>query len=162
MKIHQLPADPGARQKRKRIGRGESSGRGKTAGKGHKGAQARSGGMKGSHFEGGQMPLLRRIPKFGFTNIFRTEYEGVNVSALEKKFEAGAVVDIEALRAARLVRGKGPVKILGNGALGKALTVKAHAFSQSAGEKIANAGGKLEVLPLPRRHAPKDGGPAAD
>ena len=100
MKIHELPGDPGRRQKRKRLGRGEGSGHGKTSGKGHKGHQARSGGTKKpSYFEGGQMPLPRRIPKFGFKNPFRVEYEVVSVSSLEKSFEAGSVVDVEALKA---------------------------------------------------------------
>jgi large subunit ribosomal protein L15 len=157
MKIHELPADPGARQKRKRIGRGESSGRGKTAGQGHKGSQARSGAKKGKNFEGGQMPLMRRLPKFGFTNLFRTAYEAVNVSALAHKFEAGATVDIEAMRAAGLVRGKGPVKVLGDGDLGKALHVSAHKFSQSAGEKISNAGGTLTLIPLKPAPVAKEG-----
>lgn len=147
MKIHELPGDPGTRQKRKRIGRGEGSGRGKTAGKGHKGKQARSGSGPGAHFEGGQMPLVRRIPKFGFTNNFRVEYEAVNLASLEKCFESGATVDIDALRKARLVRTKKPVKILGNGEITKALKVKAHGFSKSAAEKIGKAGGSTEVLP---------------
>ncbi len=146
MKIHELPGDPGRRQKRKRIGRGEASGQGKTAGKGHKGHQARSGGTKKpSYFEGGQMPIARRLPKFGFTNIFRVEYEVVNLSSLEKSFEAGAVVDVEALRAARLVRTTKPVKVLANGEITKALTVKVDAFSKTASEKIAAAGGSIEV-----------------
>jgi len=146
MKIHELPADPGARQKRKRRGRGEGSGLGKTAGHGHKGLQARSGHSHPVHFEGGQMPIARRIPKFGFNNIFRKEYEAVNVSSLEKTFEAGAVVDREALQAARLVRTNKPVKILGNGELTKSFTVKADGFSRSAQEKIAAAGGTAEVV----------------
>jgi large subunit ribosomal protein L15 len=147
MKIHELPGDPGRRQKRKRLGRGEGSGHGKTSGKGHKGHQARSGGTKKpSYFEGGQMPLPRRIPKFGFKNPFRVEYEVVSVSSLEKAFEAGSVVDIEALKAARLVRTTKPVKILANGELTKALTVKANAFSKTASEKISAAGGSSEVV----------------
>lgn len=147
MKIHELPADPGRLQKKKRVGRGEGSGRGRTAGKGNKGGQARSGGGKsGGSFEGGQMPLIRRIPKFGFTNIFRTAFEVVNISSLEKIFPAGSVVDAEALKKARLVRTDKPVKVLGNGELTKSLTVKASAFSQSALEKISNAGGQAEVV----------------
>lgn len=144
MKIHNLPGDPGRQQKRKRVGRGEGSGRGKTAGRGHKGQGARSGGTVPAYFEGGQMPLVRRIPKFGFHNPFRTEYEVVNLSALEKKFEAGATVDQQAMREARLVRTRRPVKVLGNGQITKALKVKADAFSQSAKDKIAAAGGTAE------------------
>ena len=146
MKIHELPGDPGRRQKRKRIGRGEGSGQGKTAGKGHKGQKARSGGGVPAYFEGGQMPLTRRIPKFGFNNIFRKEYEVVNLASLDKKFEAGAVVGVEELRKARLVRSRKPVKILGNGQITKALTVKADAFSDSAREKITAAGGTAEAV----------------
>jgi large subunit ribosomal protein L15 len=146
MKIHELPGDPGRKQKRKRLGRGEGSGHGKTSGKGHKGKQARSGSGPGGHFEGGQMPLIRRIPKFGFHNPFRVEYEVVNVASLAKHFEAGATVDVEALKKARLVRSSKPVKVLGNGDLGKALTVKVNAVSQSALEKINAAGGTVELL----------------
>lgn len=146
MKIHELPGDPGRRQKRKRLGRGEGSGHGKTSGKGHKGKQARSGSGPGAHFEGGQMPLIRRIPKFGFHNPFRTEYEVVNVAALEKHFEAGATVDTEALKKLRLVRTNKPVKVLGHGDLGKSLTVKVNAVSTSAREKITSAGGTVELL----------------
>ena len=146
MKIHELPGDPGRQQKRKRVGRGEGSGLGKTAGKGHKGAQARAGATKGKGFEGGQMPLIRRIPKFGFKNPFRVEYEPVNLSSLEAKFESGATVGVEELKAARLVRTNKPVKILGNGDLSKSLTVKAHAFSKSAAEKISAAGGSTETI----------------
>ncbi len=146
MKIHQLPGDPGRKQKRKRVGRGESSGLGKTAGKGNKGHKARSGGGKHMGFEGGQMPLQRRIPKFGFKNPFRTEYEVVNVSDLERIFEGGSVVDIEALRNARAVRTTKPVKILGNGEISKSLTVRANKFSKSAIAKIEKAGGSTEVI----------------
>lgn len=145
MKIHELPADPGRRQKRKRVGRGEGSGYGKTAGKGNKGQLSRSGGGKGAYFEGGQMPLARRIPKFGFKSPFRVEYEVVNVSSLERVFESGATVDREALRQARLVRGRNPIKILGKGDLSKALTVKADAFSTSALDKITSVGGTVEI-----------------
>lgn len=146
MKLHELPGDPGAKQKKKRLGRGEGSGLGKTSGKGHKGKQARSGSGKGPYFEGGQMPLIRRIPKFGFSNPFRVEYEAVNLSDLEKKFEAGATVDRETLEAARLVRTSKPYKILGKGDLNKSLTVKANAFSKTASEKIVAAGGTAEVV----------------
>lgn len=153
MKIHELPGDPGRKQKKKRLGRGEASGRGKTSGHGHKGKQARSGSGPGAHFEGGQMPLIRRIPKFGFKNPFRVEYEVVNVSSLEKKFEAGATVDRKALEDARLIRTNKPVKILGQGDLAKALNVKAEAFSSSAREKITAAGGTVEQLGKPAETA---------
>lgn len=146
MKIHELPGDPGRKEKRKRVGRGEGSGLGRTAGKGNKGKNARSGSGKTTGFEGGQMPLLRRLPKFGFHNPFRVAYEVVNLAALDKNFQAGAVVDVEALRAARLVRTNKPVKVLGNGELTKALVVKVNAFSTSAEEKIRNAGGTPEVV----------------
>ncbi len=146
MKIHELPADPGRKQKKKRLGRGEGSGRGKTAGKGNKGHQARAGHSKRSPFEGGQMPLMRRIPKFGFTNPFRKEYEVVNVSSLDKVFDTGATVDVEALKKARLVRTDKPVKVLGNGNVSKSFTLKVHAVSQSALDKISNAGGSVELI----------------
>jgi len=146
MKIHELPGDPGRTEKRKRVGRGEGSGLGRTAGKGNKGKNARSGSGKTTGFEGGQMPLLRRLPKFGFNNPFRVAYEVVNLAALDKQFAAGATVDVEALRAARLVRTNKPVKVLGNGELTKALVVKVNAFSASAEEKIRNAGGTAEVV----------------
>lgn len=146
MKIHELPGDPGRTEKRKRVGRGEGSGLGRTAGKGNKGKNARSGSGKTTGFEGGQMPLLRRLPKFGFNNPFRVAYEVVNLAALDKQFAAGATVDVESLRAARLVRTNKPVKVLGNGELTKALVVKVNAFSASAEEKIRNAGGTAEVV----------------
>lgn len=146
MRIHELPGDPGRQQKRKRVGRGVGSGHGKTSTKGHKGHQARSGGGKGVGHEGGQIPLQRRLPKFGFKNPFRTEYEVVNLFDLEQSFEKGAVVDVEALKNANLVRTTAPVKILGDGTLTKALTVKAAKFSKSARQKIEQAGGKVEEL----------------
>lgn len=146
MRIHELPGDPGRKQKRKRVGRGEGSGLGRTSGKGNKGKKARSGSGKTTGFEGGQMPLLRRLPKFGFNNPFRVEYEVVNIAALEAAFDSGSTVDIAALRAARLVRTYMPVKILGNGDIKKKLTVKANAFSSSAEEKIKAAGGATEVV----------------
>lgn len=145
MKLHTLPADPGRQQKRKRLGRGEGSGLGKTSGKGHKGKQARSGSGPGPYFEGGQMPLIRRIPKFGFNNKFRKEYEVVNLSSLEKYFADGEEVNLETLKAKRLVRTKKAVKILGTGDLTKKLTVKASNFSKSAVEKIEAAGGTTEI-----------------
>ena len=141
-----LSAIPGANKARTRKGRGIGSGNGKTAGYGSKGQKARSG-VKRAGFEGGQMPLQRRLPKVGFNNIFATRYAIVNVADLEKVFEAGAVVDTEALKAKGLVKKTlDGVKILGNGELTKALTVKAAAFSASAKEKIEKAGGKAEVM----------------
>lgn len=147
MKIHELGKDPGRTQKRKRVGRGESSGHGKTSGYGHKGSQARSGRGKGygGGFEGGQMPLQRRVPKRGFVNIFRQEFEVVNVAALDI-FDNGTEVTPELLKEAGLVRMNAKrVKILGNGDLSKKLTVKADAFSGSAKEKIEKAGGTAEA-----------------
>lgn len=148
MKIHELGRDPGRTQSRKRRGRGQGSGLGKTSGHGHKGSQARSGRGKGygSGFEGGQMPLIRRIPKRGFTNIFRKEVIIVNLDVLEN-FAEGSTVDPDALKASGNVRSRAKiVKVLGNGELTRKLTVKAHRFSKSAREKIEAAGGKVEVL----------------
>lgn len=146
MKLYELSPAPGASRDVKRVGRGHGSGWGKTAGKGHKGQNARSGGGVRPGFEGGQMPMTRRIPKRGFNNIFATRYSVVNVSDLEK-FVDGTVVDAELLKASGLVKkiGNG-VKILGNGEISKSLTVKAAAFSASAKEKIEKAGGKAEVM----------------
>ena len=146
MKIHELSPAPGSVRDVKRVGRGHGSGNGKTAGKGHKGQNARSGGGVKPGFEGGQMPLQRRIPKRGFNNIFATEYAIVNVSSLEI-FKEGTVVDAELLKASGLVKKElDGIKILGKGELTKNLTVKAAAFSASAKEKIEKAGGKAEVM----------------
>ena len=146
MTLHELSPAPGSVREVKRIGRGHGSGQGKTAGKGHKGQKARAGRGMRPGFEGGQMPLQRRVPKRGFNNIFATRYAIVNLAALNK-FENGAVVDTEALKAAGLVKNSyDGVKILGNGALEKNLTVKAAAFSESAKSKIEAAGGKAEVV----------------
>lgn len=146
MKLHELSPAPGSVREVKRIGRGHGSGQGKTAGKGHKGQKARAGRGMRPGFEGGQMPLQRRVPKRGFNNIFATRYAIVNLAALNK-FENGAVVDAEALKAAGLVKNSyDGVKILGNGSLEKNLTVKAAAFSESAKSKIEAAGGKAEVI----------------
>jgi len=146
MKLNELSPAAGSRFEPKRKGRGIGSGNGKTAGKGHKGQKARSGGGVRPGFEGGQMPLSRRIPKRGFINIFAKEYVGVNVSALEK-FDNGAVVDSNALLEKRIIRKTGDgLKILGNGNLTKKLTVKATAFSESAKQKIEAAGGTAEVV----------------
>lgn len=146
MKIHELTPAPDSNKEVKRVGRGHGSGNGKTAGKGHKGQNARSGGGVRIGFEGGQMPLARRIPKRGFNNIFGTKYTVVNVSDLNK-FTDGTVVDTELLIASGLVKKVNDgVKILGNGELTAKLTVKAAKFSQSAIEKIEKAGGKAEVM----------------
>ena len=146
MQLHELSPAPGSVRDSKRIGRGHGSGWGKTSGKGHKGQKARSGHGQRPGFEGGQMPLQRRVPKRGFNNIFAKEYAIVNLAALNK-FEAGAVVDTEALIAAGIIKKSyDGVKILGNGKLEKALTVKANAFSASAKAQIESAGGKAEVI----------------
>ncbi len=138
----------GAKKKRKRVGRGPGSGHGKTSTRGHKGQKARSGGAKGPGFEGGQMPLYRRLPKRGFKNPFRIEYEVVNLDQLEQKFSEGEVVTIAALKEKRLVRRDLPVKILGRGELTKKLTVEAHAFSEKAKKAIESAGGSVKILSL--------------
>lgn len=147
MKLHELSPAPGSTSERKRIGRGPASGQGKTAGKGHKGQKARAGRGMRAGFEGGQMPLQRRIPKRGFVNIFAKEIAIVNLSAIDEKFADGAVVDVEALIEAGLVKKTlDGVKVLGNGEISKKLTVKANAFSESAKAKIEAAGGKAEVI----------------
>ncbi len=146
MKLHELQPAEGATTAKKRLGRGVGSGLGKTSGKGHKGAKARSGGGKRPGFEGGQMPLYRRVPKKGFNNIFGTDYAAVNVERLEV-FEDGAVVDAQALKDAGIIKKElGGVKIMGNGDLTKKLTVKAAKFTASAKEKIEALGGKAEVI----------------
>ncbi|MCQ2462207.1 MAG: 50S ribosomal protein L15 [Clostridia bacterium] len=146
MKLHELaPAEP--KKARKRIGRGPASGQGKTAGKGHKGQKARAGRGMRAGFEGGQMPLQRRIPKRGFVNIFATEYAIVNVASLDKAFADGETVTIDALVEKGLVKKVlDGVKVLGNGEITKNLTVQANAFSASAKQKIEAAGGKAEVV----------------
>ena len=147
MKLNELSPAMGSTHVSKRKGRGHATGNGKTAGRGHKGQKARSGGGVRVGFEGGQMPLARRIPKRGFNNIFAKPLEAVNVSVLEAKFESGAEVDAQALlNAGVLSKCKYGVKIIGNGELTKALTVKATAFSESAKQKIEAAGGKAEVV----------------
>ena len=146
MKLHELHPAEGSTTAQKRLGRGSGSGLGKTSGKGHKGAKARSGGGKRPGFEGGQMPLYRRVPKRGFNNVFGTEYAEVNVERLEA-FEEGAVVDAKALLEARIIRKElDGVKILGGGELTKKLTVQAAKFTGSAKEKIEAVGGKAEVI----------------
>ena len=145
MKLHELHPAAGSTTAPKRLGRGVGSGLGKTSGKGHKGAKARSGGGKRPGFEGGQMPLYRRVPKRGFTNIYRTEYATVNVGQLEI-FENGTVVTVDALKEAGLIKKvMAGVKILGDGELTKKLTVEADKFSDGAKEKIEALGGKAEV-----------------
>jgi large subunit ribosomal protein L15 len=152
--LHQLRAPNGSRHRKKRVGRGQGSGWGKTAGRGGKGQKARTGNMHFEGFEGGQMPLQRRLPKFGFTSPNRTRFAIVNLGELEG-FEPGAVVDEEALRKSGLVKGGWDgVKVLGNGNLSKKLTVRAHKFSSRALEAIRGAGGTAEELPL-RVHKPE-------
>ena len=146
MKLHELSPAAGSKKDVKRIGRGAASGQGKTAGKGHKGQKARAGRGMQVGFEGGQMPLQRRLPKRGFNNIFAKEIATVNVSALNV-FEDGATVDIEALVNAGLVKkALDGVKVLGNGELSKKLTVKVNAYSDAAKQKIEAVGGKAEVI----------------
>jgi large subunit ribosomal protein L15 len=149
MKLHDLQPAPGSKKRRKRVGRGIAAGQGKTAGRGTKGQMARSGGGKGPYFEGGQLPLVRRLPfKRGFTNIWRVEYAEVNLERLEQ-FETGSEVTPEALAKAGIIKSASkPVVILARGDLDKKLTVKAHRFSASARAKIEAAGGTAEVLPL--------------
>ena len=145
MKLQELKAVEGSSTAAKRKGRGHGSGNGKTAGYGHKGQKARSGAKKAG-FEGGQMPLQRRLPKRGFNNIFATQYVTVKVSDLEK-FEAGSVIDAQALLDAGIIKKVlDGVKVLGNGEVTKAVTVKAAAYTASAKEKIEKAGGKAEVI----------------
>lgn len=147
MKLHELRAAEGSTKAPKRKGRGTATGQGKTAGRGMNGQKSRSGGGVRLGFEGGQMPLYRRIPKRGFTNIWGTEYNIVNVSTLNDKFEAGTEVTPEILVEKGIVKQmKDGIKILGQGELEKSLTVKAQKFSKSAVEKIEAAGGKAEVI----------------
>lgn len=147
MDLSNLRPAIGSTKNRKRIGRGAGSGTGKTSGKGHKGQNARSGGGAKPGFEGGQMPLQRRLPKRGFTPLDKKVYALVNLRDLQNLFEAGAVVDLEALGKAGLVKKvQDGIKILADGDLDKALTVKAHKFSKAAQQKIEAAGGKVEVV----------------
>ncbi|MCG3209609.1 MAG: 50S ribosomal protein L15 [Anaerolineae bacterium] len=151
MKLHDLQPAPGSVKRKKRVGRGMASGHGKTSGRGIKGQNARSGGGKGPYFEGGQLPLVRRLPfRRGFTNIHRVEYSPVNVERLQEKFgEGGQEVTPETLVEAGIIKPSDKaVAILGRGEITAALTVKAHRFSKSAQEKIEAAGGSVEVLPL--------------
>ena len=147
MKLHELAPAAGSKKDVKRIGRGPASGQGKTAGKGHKGQKARAGKGPRPGFEGGQMPLQRRIPKRGFNNIFAKEIAIVNLAAIAERFDDGAVVDIDALKAAGLIKKEmDGVKVLGNGELTKKFTVKVNAYSEAAKAKIEAAGGKAEVM----------------
>ena len=146
MKLHELHPAEGSTAAQKRLGRGNGSGLGKTSGKGHKGAKARSGGGKRPGFEGGQMPLYRRVPKRGFNNVFGTEYAEVNVERLEV-FNDGDVVNAQALLEKKIIRKElDGIKVLGGGELTKKLTVQAAKFSDSAKEKIEAVGGKAEVI----------------
>lgn len=145
MKLNELKPAKGATKRPKRVGRGPGSGHGKTSTRGHKGHQQRSGFRSKPGFEGGQMPLVRRIPKRGFTNIFKTSYEIVNVEILNK-FEPNTEVTPDLLREKGVIKGKHRLKILGNGEISIPLTVKAHRFSKSAREKILKAKGKVEQL----------------
>ncbi len=151
MKLHELKPAPGSKQRRKRVGRGMASGKGKTSGRGMKGQGARSGGGKGPYFEGGQLPLVRRLPfRRGFTNIWRVEFKPINVGRLQEKFgQDQPEITPEVMAEAGLIkRSDKAVAILGDGELSMPLTVKAHRFSKSAREKIEAAGGSVEVLPL--------------
>ena len=149
IRLHNMQTRPGSKHRTKRLGCGESSGHGKTSGKGHKGQKARSGGSLRLGFEGGQMPLIRRIPKRGFNNArHTTRYLPINLEALNQ-FDEGARVDADVLRKAGLANGKAAgIKILGDGELKAALTVSAHRFTKSAQEKIEGAGGKANKLEL--------------
>ena len=147
MSLNNLRPPRGMKHAKKRIGRGQGSGNGKTAGRGHKGAKSRSGFTFKRGFEGGQMPLHRRVPKRGFHNPFRVEYEVVNLDTLGLRFDAGTVITLDLLVERGLVSGvKRKVKVLARGEVGKALTVHAHKFSGKAAEKIAAAGGATELL----------------
>ena len=147
MKLHDMSPTPGSRKTRKRVGRGDSSGYGKTAGRGEKGQKSRTGSTIRPFFEGGQIPLFRRLPKRGFKNADRIVYALVNLSVLESNFAAGEVVDLESLHAKKLLgKGETVVKVLANGEITKALTVKAQKFSAAAAEKIKAVGGTVEVV----------------
>ena len=157
MMIHEITEQVGKHRSRKRIGRGRGSGQGKTSGRGHKGAASRSGWTRRPGFEGGQMPLVRRMPKRGFTNVqFRTLYAIVNVQTLEERCEKGAKIDAASLFEAGIIRDKLPLKVLGHGELTKKFDITAAKFSASAKEKIEAAGGSVtEVIKRKWRRAPK-------
>ncbi|MDR2105769.1 MAG: 50S ribosomal protein L15 [Deferribacteraceae bacterium] len=149
MFIHELKPAKGANRARKRLGRGTGSGLGTTAGKGHKGQKARSGGQTKPGFEGGQMPMTRRIPKRGFSNArFSTVYETVNLKSVDKYFTEGSLVNTETLKAFGLIHGdRAGVKILGDGEFNKKLSFKVHKISKTAMEKVQAAGGEVEIIP---------------
>jgi large subunit ribosomal protein L15 len=146
MRLHELYSFPEERKDRKRIGRGPASGQGSTSGKGHKGQNARSGGGVPAWFEGGQMPLARRLPKRGFKNPFRVTYEAINVGRLLEAFEGASEITIAAIYERGLAKKDAPVKILGEGEVKAAVTIEAHRFSKSAVEKISAAGGTAKAL----------------
>lgn len=146
MQLHELFPFAEERKNRKRVGRGAGSGWGSSAGKGLKGQNQRSGGGKGAYFEGGQMPLQRRLPKYGFTNIFKVTYEVINLDRLVTAFAGQSEVTLENIYAAGLASSGKPVKILGNGEISAAMSVEAHKFSASAKEKIEKAGGNVKAL----------------
>ncbi len=158
MKLHELRPAKGSKKRRKRVGRGDSSGYGKTAGRGTKGQKSRSGGNIPPYFEGGQLPLVRRLPRVrGFTNIFKTRFAVVNLDRLNERFDEGDEVTPATLTAVGLIKSSDElVKVLGRGDLEKPLTVKAHGFSASARAKIEAAGGSVEELALPT-HRPRRG-----
>jgi len=158
MKLHDLKPAKGSKKNKKRVGRGDSSGRGKTAGRGTKGQKSRSGGAKPAYFEGGQLPLVRRLPRMrGFTNIFKTQFVTVNLDRLNERFEKGAEVTPASLTEVGLIKSPNQlVKVLGRGDLEKPLSIKAHGFSATARSKIEAAGGSVEELALPA-HWPKRG-----
>lgn len=146
MKLHELSPAPGSKSKKKRLGRGPGSGLGKTSGKGHKGLLARSGRANQVGFEGGQIPLVRRLPKRGFTNVFKVEYSVVNLKTLAK-IEGEGVITPDVLKQNGVLKGRHPlVKILGAGEIDRPLVVEAHRFSESAKEKIESAGGQVKVI----------------
>ena len=146
MKIHNLSPAEGSRKKRKRVGRGPGSGHGKTSCRGHKGQKSRSGGSIRPGFEGGQMPLQRRLPKRGFTNIFKKQYALINIKSLDR-FETDATLDIGVLKDAGLVKGSyDRVKLLGDGEISRPMLIKVHKASKSALEKVEAAGGKVEII----------------
>lgn len=156
LELHNIPGNPDARKKRKRVGRGPGSGRGKTSGKGHKGQKSRSGYSRKLGFEGGQMPLNRRLPKRGFTQTDRFPMAIVNVDVLERAFEAGDEITPETIAARGLApKQKGGLKLLGRGELTKKLTVKVHAVSPGAKQKVEAAGGTVELLERARRQSKK-------
>ena len=146
MDLSNLKPAAGSKKNKKRVGRGHGTGQGAQAGRGHKGAQSRSGYKRKRGFEGGQMPLHRRVPKRGFHNPFRTEYAVVNLDTLANRFNAGTVITPELLREEGIVKRAGAIKVLARGDVSKKLTVRAHKFSGKAAEKIAAAGGATEVI----------------